>query len=422
MKLTVIICVYNTDKSYLDECLSSITHSSLASAKLCDRDDIGYEILMIDDGSTEDYRDLVDKYGVRYVKTENRGIFTARALGVELADGDFITFCDSDDTVSFNYHLPMLMTAELHSADIVINDWAFHSRSTRYFCGADSTINSDLALTGENVLLAFAAQEGREHSYYVLWNKIYSAPILKSAMRYAQKASAGIARFNYSEDALINFYAFREAKTLQNVHTGYYFYRIHSTQSVNVTSRERLISQIDMMALTLRAMRDGCADSVHREELIAHINEWASLISRTHYSYAKSSGYEDLFPYIKEKYGVSELARSTVHDGEAYSKNRLLPENFTEIDNALFSIWQGKDTHVRDLARIDYTRRSLKFIENAKGIKITSAKEAVYTMTTIPKAKIPLKKRIIYNHVIYRIGMRLFKKGGRLRAFLKKRI
>ena len=122
MKLTVIICVYNTDKSYLDECLSSITHSTLATAKLCDRDDIGYEILMVDDGSTEDYRDLVDKYGVRYVKTENRGIFTARALGVELADGDFITFCDSDDTVSFNYHLPMLMTAEFHSADIVINE------------------------------------------------------------------------------------------------------------------------------------------------------------------------------------------------------------------------------------------------------------------------------------------------------------
>ena len=144
-----------------------------------------------------------------------------------------------------------------------------------------------------------------------------------------------------------------------------------------------------------------------------------ALISRTHYSYAKSAGYEDLFPYIKEKYEVSELARSTVRDGEAYSKNRLLPENFTEIDDALLSIWQGEDTRVRDLAHIDYTRRSLKFIERVKGIELTSVTDAA---ATIPKAKIPLKKRIIYNHVIYRIGMRLFKKGGRLRAFLKKRI
>ena len=199
MKLTIIICAYNTDHAYLDECLHSLTHSTLASASLCGRDDVCYEILMIDDGSEVDYSDLVQKYGVRYVKTENRGIFAARALGVELADGDYVTFCDSDDTVSSNYHLPMLLAAEASGADIVINDWAFHSRSTRYYCGADSTINSDISISGDHVLLAFTAQEGREHSYYVLWNKIYSSSVLKSALLSAKDASRGVERFNYSE-------------------------------------------------------------------------------------------------------------------------------------------------------------------------------------------------------------------------------
>lgn len=418
MKLTIIICVYNTDRGYLDECLSSITRSTLATAEVCGRGDIGYEILMIDDGSDIDYSDLIEKHGVRCVKTENRGIFAARALGVELADGNYITFCDSDDTVTFNYHLPMLLAAESSGADIIINDWAFHSCSTRYYCGADSTISSDISLTGGDVLRAFTAQEGREHSYYVLWNKIYSASVLKAAMASAKKASEGVERFNYSEDALINFYAFKTAKKLQNLHTGYYFYRIHATQSVNVTSRERLKSQIDMMSLTINAMRDGCLGYEDENELISHVNEWAALISRTHYSYAKSAEFDDLFPYIKEKYSISSLSRSTMRDGEAYSRNRLLPDNFAQIDNALFSAWKTESASIKDLADIDYTRRALAFISDMRGASSTNESSFII----IPKAKTPLKKKIIYNHTIYKLGMCLFKKGGKLRAFLKKRI
>lgn len=417
MKLTIIICAYNTDHEYLDECLRSLTQSTLQSAALCGRRDICYEILMIDDGSSVDYSDLVQKYRVRHVKTENRGIFAARALGVELADGDYLTFCDSDDTVSSNYHLPMLLAAEASGADIVINDWAFHSRSTRYYCGADSTINSDISITGDDVLSAFTAQEGREHSYYVLWNKIYSSSVLKSALRSATEASRGVERFNYSEDALINFYAFKEAKKLQNLHTGYYFYRIHATQSVNVTSRERLKSQIDMMAITIDAMRDGCRGRSNEDELISHVNEWAALISRTHYSYARSADYDDLFPYIKEKYGINTLARSTARDGKAYSRNRLLPENFTNIDSALLSVWNSGNTNVKDISGTDYAKRTLAFITDNR-----EQSSCEGTAIIIPKAKIPIKKKIIYNHTIYKLGMRLFKKGGRLRAFLKKRI
>ena len=108
MKLSIIICVYNTDYDYLDKCLTSLTRSTLGNATMLKDEKIEYEIIFVDDGSSKDYTSLVEKYGVRYTKTENQGIFLARALGISLATGDYIAFCDSDDTVSFNYHLPML--------------------------------------------------------------------------------------------------------------------------------------------------------------------------------------------------------------------------------------------------------------------------------------------------------------------------
>ena len=62
MKLSVIICVYNTEKSYLEKCLDSISSSTLHD----------YEIVIIDDGSTEDYSEILTKYKVKYSKTENK--------------------------------------------------------------------------------------------------------------------------------------------------------------------------------------------------------------------------------------------------------------------------------------------------------------------------------------------------------------
>ena len=103
MKLSIVICIYNTEKEYLVQCLKSIRNSTLKNDE--------YEIVVIDDGSTEDYSKIIKKYDPVCVKTPNRGLLSARLLGVMVAKGEYIAFCDSDDTVSFNYYAPMLKKA-----------------------------------------------------------------------------------------------------------------------------------------------------------------------------------------------------------------------------------------------------------------------------------------------------------------------
>ncbi len=422
MKLSIVICVYNTDKEYFDTCLKSLTDSTLSSTAICGRRDISYEIVVIDDGSTLDYGDVLSKYpAVTYTKTENRGIFKARALGIEIASGDYIAFCDSDDTVSYNYHLPMLLSADRTGADIVMNDWAFHSTRARYCCRGDSTISTDIERCGEDVLLAFTAQKGREHSYYVLWNKIYSAPVLKAAGRLATEAAeakCGDARYNFSEDALINFFAFKEAKKLVNIHTGYYFYRIHDSQTVNVTSKEKLLMHITFTTTTMAIMREGVEGLGKKDEMLSNLREWELMMSRTHFSYAKKNGYTDLFEVIKERYRTDRLNTSTFHDGSAYSKNRVLPDNFAEVDAALLKVWQDSDKTVKQGKLGKYTRASLAYTELEQNVRISYLKCGV--CHEIPEEQISFKKKLIYTPVIYRLGMVLFKKGSRIRSFLKK--
>ena len=59
MKLSIVICVYNTSRPYFRECLEAIRSSTLSFSD--------YEILVVDDGSEVDYSDFIDKYKLRYV-------------------------------------------------------------------------------------------------------------------------------------------------------------------------------------------------------------------------------------------------------------------------------------------------------------------------------------------------------------------
>lgn len=97
MKYSVIIPVYNSEKC-LNRCVDS-----LLSQKFSD-----YEIILVNDGSTDDSLKLCEGYSKKYenIKTinkENNGASSARNAGLDVAKGDFILFVDSDDYVKSDY-------------------------------------------------------------------------------------------------------------------------------------------------------------------------------------------------------------------------------------------------------------------------------------------------------------------------------
>jgi len=87
VKVTAIIPTFNR-ASYLLEAIKSVE----------DQTQKVDEIIIIDDGSNDNTKELVSSLHVRYIYQENRGVSSARNLGIELANNDWIAFLDSDDT------------------------------------------------------------------------------------------------------------------------------------------------------------------------------------------------------------------------------------------------------------------------------------------------------------------------------------
>jgi len=411
MKLSIIICVYNTDKAYLEECLTSIFGSTLSD----------YEVIFVDDGSTVDYSDIVSKYKVKYSKTDNNGHFAARLHGIEKASGEYITFVDSDDTVSKNYHFPMVTAADKYNADIVINSWAFRTDRTRRCCISDITMSGNISVTGEEILPFFTACQGKDHSYFVQWNKVFRREMVLSAVNELKATGICDNRLTYAEDVLLSFFYFKHAKKVVNINSGFYFYRIHSSQTVNSTDKKKLITQIECMSLVLKTMFSAIPECEYSEKMKDDITHWKELISRTHYSAARGAGFSDLYPLIKEKYGIQELKTSKFADGKVYINSELLGENFTEIDNALTSVYMANtditvnyDKSSTFVSRIIYTYSKLS------DKKIEYKKENADISIPVPKNRITDK--IVHSKIVYTIGLLLFKKGSRMRNFLKRHL
>ena len=407
MILSIVICVYNTDKRLLSECLESITDSTLLEIRE------SYEICIVDDGSRTDYSAIAKKYGARLTKTENRGIFAARGAGLDMARGDYVCFCDSDDTVSHDYYLPMLKTAVSTGADIIINGWAAQTPRSAYYPKDDETITKSLNLSGRDKLGKYFEREGRYHSFYVLWNKLYRRELLQSS--FENLAALGYKNASYAEDAAINFFAFRDANLIRNINTGFYFYRIHPAQSVSVTSKEKLYSQIEYMTRAFHIMKENLPENEDKKMLLTYIAKWKELMAKTHLAIAKSNGYDELLQVIEGKYGISLSAFKK--EIPQHKGNILLPQNFRDIDQALFSVWKSeKPLSVKYDKKDAYTSQCMHRI--IKAGKATYKKKSPDLI--IPKPKTPLKLRIIHNPAVYKLSTRLFKKGSKSRKFLKK--
>lgn len=97
-KISIIVAVYNVEKE-LRRCLESLVNQTFKDI----------EILVVNDGSPDNSQAIIDEYVEKYpdmVKSyvkENGGVSSARNFGLKRANGEYITFIDSDDTIDLRY-------------------------------------------------------------------------------------------------------------------------------------------------------------------------------------------------------------------------------------------------------------------------------------------------------------------------------
>lgn len=171
--ISVIIPVYNTE-SYIGVCLESLVKQTYTN----------FEVLMIDDGSTDNSGRICQEYTesdsrFHYYRKENGGVSSARNLGIEYSRGDYLTFVDSDDWVEEDF-LEVLYSALIsESASVSIstykrfsmedNTWYVHSFQRGY----EKRVFNYLELINELIDL-----DSFDHSYRFVSRKLVRRDIL----------------------------------------------------------------------------------------------------------------------------------------------------------------------------------------------------------------------------------------------------
>lgn len=115
VKVSIIVPVFNVQK-YLDRCLFSLVNQTL--------NDI--EIILVDDGSFDKSPKICDDYAKKYnnirvIHKSNEGLGFACNSGMEIAKGEYVAFCDSDDYVDFIMYETLYNNAKEQDADIVFS-------------------------------------------------------------------------------------------------------------------------------------------------------------------------------------------------------------------------------------------------------------------------------------------------------------
>ncbi|MBD5402565.1 glycosyltransferase [bacterium] len=170
-KVSVVIPTYNA-QNFISRCVSTILGSDL--------DDV--EIVLVDDGSKDNTREILTWYKNRYpnvVKTifkQNGGAAEARNFGIKEVQGEYIAFIDSDDMIRPTAYSTMYKTLKNTNADIAIGT-LYKVDNDRYFVRHTLPFEPYKAFDVEDYMKLIFTEK---FNNVAVWNKMYKAELVKS--------------------------------------------------------------------------------------------------------------------------------------------------------------------------------------------------------------------------------------------------
>ena len=231
-KISVIVPVYNT-RQYLRQCLDSIIGQDYQSL----------DIILVDDGSTDGSGAICDEYAardrrIRVIHQPNSGVSAARNHGLEIADGEWIGWVDSDDWIRPEMYGYLLEYAERYDADIAVC-------SRHEFCNSYSNFygwEQDLLLDTEQALELLLKNKEMQN---FLWDKLWKRELFDSI---------SFPEGQTFEDIAVMHRLFLAAERIVCLPEAMYYYRQRSGSIVDNQSLENRINHYRAAKLRMDEM------------------------------------------------------------------------------------------------------------------------------------------------------------------------
>ena len=164
-KVSIIVPVYNVEL-YIESCLDSLLNQTYSD----------YEIILINDGSTDGSIEICNKYNdkkIKKINQTNKGVSIARNVGISYATGQYIMFVDADDMVSKNYIENLVASMEKYNTDMVI---CKYTKEEDKLVNNESSQNVEGKIINANIVLESMIENNLKEGY--LWNKIFKKSII----------------------------------------------------------------------------------------------------------------------------------------------------------------------------------------------------------------------------------------------------
>lgn len=334
MKFSILVPVYNVEK-YLEQCVESLLNQTYKGE---------YEIVLVDDGSTDSSGIICDRYAknnpdkIKVVHKRNEGLVSARQAGIETAFGEYSLFVDSDDFVENN----LLET---------VNDCINHNNnpdmviySFRYYSDNKTTERKATLATNETVF----TKDNKKELYEAListtfitalWIKALKTEILKKDPTdyslYYDK--------NMAEDWFRSIHLLTTAEKIVYMNESLYNYRTNDT-SISRSFRPETISKKNILYVY--------------DRFLEYLPKWDMDIEEYHQKLNSRWLNETVYTFSQYYENVDKKERNAVLN---YDWNSMLPKDVINNSNNPYENKKSREIYTF-VSRKNFFKLKLHFV------------------------------------------------------------
>ena len=227
IKLSFVVPVYNVER-WLDNCLGSLYRQKL--------DENEFEVVCINDGSTDGSLDILQRWGgeknnIVIISQENKGMSAARNTGIQYAKGQYIRFIDSDDYIADDVTSGPLQAAIANKIDILYTQTKRTSDENAYVSESHNEGKINFILQGKSYFEKYNVPNG-------VWEYFISkALIVDNDLSFVEGRMC--------EDGMFTLSALMCASSVSKYDIDYYRYVVRENSITTSRSLEHLKKTVD---------------------------------------------------------------------------------------------------------------------------------------------------------------------------------
>ena len=308
--ISIIIPVYNAAQ-YIKKCLLSIITQQYKNL----------QVICVDDGSTDNSLSIIKEMAnydkrIIYTSSQNKGPAHARNTGLNMAQGEYVSFVDADDFVEDNIYTYLVDVAETNQADLVaFGGWPYPNNNTTPEWISRKMASNNAIYEGQSEVIKALFSE--ENSRPFLWlhfirRKLFEMP---TQIRFNEEMDLG-------EDQAFQFEYFPRAKKVVFTDKRLYTYRWSQEGSLMWTYNNKRLTKFEKHILLVETVFKNWNKSGY-SDIEGYLPDWA--INFLYYD------LKNLPKFFQCKFAKRIVDIASMYDHNLYMCSEQLYDKATEI-------------------------------------------------------------------------------------------